>query len=489
MTKERKTGANIVLAMLGDNATRRFLQEMNGQHFNFVKYMKTVILIFAILFSVIAEGQVHVKGYYRSNGTYVAPHTRSSPNSSPYDNYSYPGNTNPYTGKTATGNPDTYIKNLYNNNSTPSSSDVWVDGYYRSDGTYVTGHWRSAPNGNPYDNFSFRGNTNPYTGKTATGNPDTYLKNYYSNSSSTYGTTYYVSSNSLNVRSGPSTNYSILTSLSYGDDVEVLESTNYYWKKVSVAGTTGYVYSSYLSYSPPSYSSSDYFTAPSTNYPKDNFNTLSNSYNTYSTTNYVNTSTLNVRSGASTNYSVVTTLSYGDQVEVVSGGNTSWTKVKVSYFDGYFYKTTYGYVFNDYISSTYPSYSNSNYSSYNSSSDALEKLLSSTYNSTPSYSNNYPSTYNSSSSYHPYGYNKGKIAVWTDCSDDGKISVYIDGVYKGQITSYFYNNASPDCSDSGTLGITLAKGTYKITATGSKKSWEGYITVTADECSTQKLNK
>lgn len=450
--------------------------------------MKTVILILAILFSLTVEGQVHVKGYTKSNGTYVAPHTRSSPNSSPYDNYSYPGNTNPYTGKTATGNPDTYINNLYNNNSTPSTSDVWVDGYYRSDGTYVTGHYRSAPNGNPYDNFSFPGNTNPYTGKTATGNPDTYLKNYYGNSSSTYGTTYYVSSNSLNVRSGPSTNYSVLTSLSYGDYVQVLETTNSSWTKVKANSTIGYVYSSYLSFSNPSFSTGDYFSTPSTTFSNDFNNTYSNSSSSYTTTNYVTTSTLNVRSGASTNYSVLTTLSYADQVEVVSGGNSSWTKVKVSYFDGYSYKSTYGYVYSDYLSSTNPSYSNSNYS-YNSNNDALEKLLSSTYNSTPTYNNNYSSTNNSSSSYHPYGYNKGKIAVWTACSDDGKISVYIDGVYKGQLTTYFYNNAKPDCSDTGTLGITLAEGTYKITASGSKKSWEGYITVTADECSTQQLNK
>jgi uncharacterized protein YgiM (DUF1202 family) len=446
--------------------------------------MKTVILFLAILFSLTVEGQVHVKGYTKTNGTYVAPHTRSSPNSSPYDNYSYPGNTNPYTGKTATGNPDTYINNLYNNNSTPSTSDVWVDGYYKSDGTYVTGHYRSAPNGNPYDNFSFPGNTNPYTGKTATGNPDPYLKNLYGNSSSIYGTTYYVSSNSLNVRSGPSTNYSLLTSLTYGDDVQVLETTNSSWTKVMVNLTVGYVYSSYLSFSNPSYSTTDYFTTPSTTYSNDFNTSYSNSSSSYTTTNYVNTSTLNVRSGASTSHSVLTSLSYGDQVEVVSIANANWTKVKVSYFDGYSYKTTTGYVYSDYITSNNPLFSNSNYSSYSSTNDAYEKLLNN-YKSTP----NYNSTYSSSNSYSPYGYNNGKIAIWTDCSDDGKIFVYIDGVYKGQLTTYFYDNSAPECTDSGILGITLAKGTYKITAKGNKKSWEGYVTVETDDCSTQQLNK
>lgn len=33
------------------------------------------------------------------------------------------------------------------------AQDVWVDGYYRSDGTYVRGHWRSAPNQYRWDNY------------------------------------------------------------------------------------------------------------------------------------------------------------------------------------------------------------------------------------------------------------------------------------------------------------------------------------------------
>lgn len=231
--------------------------------------MKTLILILTILYSLTVDGQVHVKGYYRSNGTYVAPHTRSSPNSSPRDNYSYPGNTNPYTGKTATGNPDTYVKNLYKNNSSQSSSDVWVDGYYRSDGTYVTGHWRSAPNSNPTDNFSYPGNTNPYTGKTATGNSDTYLENY-NNSTYNNSITYYVNSNTLNLRSGPSTNYSVLTSLSYGDNVEVLETTNSYWYKVKVGSFVGYVYSSYLNFIISSDTNNDDFSTSTADYSNTN---------------------------------------------------------------------------------------------------------------------------------------------------------------------------------------------------------------------------
>jgi len=63
--------------------------------------------------------------------------------------------------------------------TTIAFADVWVRGYYRKDGTYVSGHWRSNPDGNPYNNWSYPGNINPHTGKIATGNPSTYLKNYY----------------------------------------------------------------------------------------------------------------------------------------------------------------------------------------------------------------------------------------------------------------------------------------------------------------------
>lgn len=63
--------------------------------------------------------------------------------------------------------------------TTITFADVRVKGYYRKDGTYVQGHWRSNPDGNPYNNYSFPGNINPHTGKKATGNPSTYLKNYY----------------------------------------------------------------------------------------------------------------------------------------------------------------------------------------------------------------------------------------------------------------------------------------------------------------------
>ncbi len=38
------------------------------------------------------------------------------------------------------------------------ASAVHVNGYYRSNGTYVSGYERTAPDGIPYNNYSYPGN-------------------------------------------------------------------------------------------------------------------------------------------------------------------------------------------------------------------------------------------------------------------------------------------------------------------------------------------
>ena len=46
-----------------------------------------------------------VQGYTTNNGTYVAPHQQTNPNSTQRDNYSATGNVNPNTGAVGTRNP------------------------------------------------------------------------------------------------------------------------------------------------------------------------------------------------------------------------------------------------------------------------------------------------------------------------------------------------------------------------------------------------
>ena len=55
--------------------------------------------------------------------------------------------------------------------SAPVLADEFVNGYVRRDGTYVQPHMRSSPDGNPFNNYSTRGNVNPYTGVPGTHNP------------------------------------------------------------------------------------------------------------------------------------------------------------------------------------------------------------------------------------------------------------------------------------------------------------------------------
>ena len=93
----------------------------------FVKLL--ILLLFVLLLSTLTGG-VDTKGYYHRDGTYVPV-------------------------ATLTGDAD-------------------VKGYYRSDDTYVQPHYRSTPDGNPYNNYSYPDNIDPYTG-----NPDTHLNRYY----------------------------------------------------------------------------------------------------------------------------------------------------------------------------------------------------------------------------------------------------------------------------------------------------------------------
>ncbi len=57
---------------------------------------------------------------------------------------------------------------------------VKVRSYTRKDGTFVKSHYRTPPDSNPYNNYSFPGNFNSNTGRYSTGNPSTYLENYNS---------------------------------------------------------------------------------------------------------------------------------------------------------------------------------------------------------------------------------------------------------------------------------------------------------------------
>ncbi len=76
------------------------------------RFIYLALIVFGLALSGVADvtakskgGTTSVRGYTKKNGTYVAPHKRSSPNPSKNDNWSTKGNRNPYTGKPGTKNP------------------------------------------------------------------------------------------------------------------------------------------------------------------------------------------------------------------------------------------------------------------------------------------------------------------------------------------------------------------------------------------------
>lgn len=77
--------------------------------------------------------------------------------------------------------------------SLSAAADNYTRGYMRKDGTYVQPHYQTAPDRNPYNNYSTQGNTNPYTGQAGTRDPyqvQQQYSNQYNSGSSGYGNQY-----------------------------------------------------------------------------------------------------------------------------------------------------------------------------------------------------------------------------------------------------------------------------------------------------------
>jgi len=122
---------------------------------------------------------------------------------------------------------------------------VYVKSYTRSDGTYVPGYYRTAPNSTNTDNFSTKGNINPYTGKPGWIPPDnnsnysTYPSTNYNssgstdyNSSNTYNSSakYTGTTNSLGEKVITYTNGQEVFGLcSFCTDVVYKDNLDYYW--------------------------------------------------------------------------------------------------------------------------------------------------------------------------------------------------------------------------------------------------------------------
>ena len=148
----------------------------------------------------------------------------------------------------------------------------------------------------------------------------------------------YVNATTLNVRSGPSTTYSIIDTLKQNAKVEVISIENN-WAKIKHNDEIGYVSAEYLS--------------------DKKVETIQ--------IKYVNATTLNVRSGPDTTYEILTTYKYGQEVKVVNiSEDKEWAKIK--------YNDEYAYVSNKYLVDKLESDSENNDSNTGSITGTFENV-------------------------------------------------------------------------------------------------------------------
>lgn len=134
--------------------------------------MKKLILVsifgflFLGVFTNVADAYVQVSGYYRSNGTYVAPYVRSNPNGLKYDNYSYKPSQGLYNKTYGTRgslwdtptyitDPDYYLgKSIYDSGNNYIYSSSYYNSYYSP--SYKT--TPTCPSNSYYSGFSCKCN-------------------------------------------------------------------------------------------------------------------------------------------------------------------------------------------------------------------------------------------------------------------------------------------------------------------------------------------
>ena len=146
------------------------------------------------------------------------------------------------------------------------------------------------------------------------------------NSEETVKTTKVVTGSSVNLRKGPGTSYTVIKALSRGTEVGYISESNG-WAKVSYNGTVGYMSAKYLG-------------NKSTQAPSDN--NQSSTDETVKSTKVVTGSSVNLRKGPGTRYTVIKALSRGTEVGYISESN-GWAKVN--------YNGTIGYMSAKYLGS------------------------------------------------------------------------------------------------------------------------------------------
>ena len=132
------------------------------------KLLMSITILFVATFSF-AQGHTYVHGYTRSNGTYVQPHYRTSPNNTRNDNWSTIGNVNPYTGVEGTKPMDSYYSSYRSSYTSPVTYELDLPSISRySNYTYqsnsrITSNSRSYTSPSYSANEIINGNSSIYT--------------------------------------------------------------------------------------------------------------------------------------------------------------------------------------------------------------------------------------------------------------------------------------------------------------------------------------
>ena len=160
-----------------------------------------------------------------------------------------------------------------------------------------------------------------------------------------------VTATSLNVRSGASTSYSVIGKVTKGEEVEILSSSDGWYKIAYDDNKIGWSSDDYISKNKIGkvtkgeeveiLSSSDGWYKIA--YDDNKIGWSSDDYISKNKIGKVTATSLNVRSGASTSYSVIGKVTKGEEVKILSS-NDGWYKIE--------YSNTTGWVSKDYISTS-----------------------------------------------------------------------------------------------------------------------------------------
>jgi hypothetical protein len=144
--------------------------------------MKKLLFIAAMFLSSLnsfSQKTTQVKSYYRSNGTYVESHYRTTPNYTRDDNFSTIGNINPYTG--VYGTKEGGLNSSYYS----SSSSYSMPCNYYSAPTFSNSYSLPTYSLPSYNSI----NSSLYTTPSFYSTPSYSIPNYNSINSSLYSTT------------------------------------------------------------------------------------------------------------------------------------------------------------------------------------------------------------------------------------------------------------------------------------------------------------